>query len=246
MGERPGGRPLIAVPAFTSRTVAGLRRAGMVVAERIVEGIVRAGGEPVLIPPGPGAMVERLAGYDGVVLPGGADLDPSLYGARLDPRTDEFDRFQDEFDLSCARACLGIGLPLLAICRGMQVVNVALGGTLIQHLPESSVQHRGAMHPVIMDADCAVAGAMGSATVEVSSYHHQSIDRLGAGLRVVGRAPDGCIEVIEHADMPMLAVQWHPEDNAAEAPEQQALFDATVAAARTDRREWRPTRGHRG
>lgn len=226
-------RPRIAVPAFTSTSVKGLRRSGIVVAQRIIEAVFRAGGEPMLIPPGPGDMTRRLAGYDGAVLPGGADIDPSLYGAELDPLTEEFDRAQDDFDLACVRAFLDLGLPFLAICRGMQVVNVAFGGTLIQHLPEKPLQHRGTLHPVTLAPGCAVAEAMGDTVVEVSSYHHQAIDRLGTDLRVVGRAADGCIEAIDHPTAPMLAIQWHPEDNAASAAEQQALFDATVDRARS-------------
>ncbi|MDI9951367.1 MULTISPECIES: gamma-glutamyl-gamma-aminobutyrate hydrolase family protein [Rhodococcus] len=232
MSETDGhARPLIAVPGIRSASIAGLRRSGTVAADKILEAIFRAGGDPVIVPPGPG-ITHRLAPFDGVVLPGGADLDPATYGAERDPRTEASDPVQDEFDLTTARAVIELELPFLAICRGMQVVNVALGGTLDQHLPDSHIWHRECMHQVWMESGSAVAQAMGGNVVEVSSYHHQAVDRLGAGLQVVGRAEDGCIEVLEHESAPMLGVQWHPEDNADTAPHQQALFDATVERAR--------------
>ena len=233
MSETNGhARPLIAVPGIRSASIAGLRRSGTVAADKILEAIFRAGGEPVIVPPGPGDIARRLTAFDGIVLPGGADLDPATYGAERDPRTEASDPVQDEFDLTTARAVIELELPFLAICRGMQVVNVALGGTLVQHLPDSHIWHRECMHQVWMESGSAVAQAMGGNVVEVSSYHHQAVDRLGAGLQVVGRAEDGCIEVLEHESAPMLGVQWHPEDDADTAPHQQALFDATVERAR--------------
>ena len=233
MSETDGqGRPLIAVPGIRAASISGLRRSGTVAADKILEAIFRAGGEPVIVPPGPGNVARRLTIFDGIVLPGGADLDPATYGAERDSRTEASDPVQDEFDLNTARAVIDLGLPFLAICRGMQVVNVALGGTLAQHVPDSHIRHRECMHPVRMESGSAVAQAMGGRVFEVSSYHHQAVDRLGAGLRVAGRAGDGCVEVLEHDSSPMLGVQWHPEDDADTAPHQQALFDATVERAR--------------
>lgn len=135
------------------------------------------------------------------------------------------------------RSLLDSQIPFLAICRGMQVLNVALGGTLTQHLTETTAAHRQSMHAVILDHGCATAIAMGGERFEVSSYHHQALDQLGTGLRVVGRADDGCIEVVEHDSAPVLAVQWHPEDDANVAPHEQGLFDSIVAAADLRRRQ---------
>lgn len=223
-------RPFIAVPAIRSPTIAGLRRSGVVAADRIVEAIFRAGGEPYLLPPG-GDVRERLRYAAGAVLPGGADLDPATYGQIRHEHTTGCDPVQDAYDIAFARALLDLNLPFLAICRGMQVVNVALGGSLTQHLTDGPVAHRQSVHRVNLDPGCAAATAMGGTTFDVSSYHHQAVDRLGAGLRVVGRADDGCVEVVQHRRAPVLAVQWHPEDDADIAPHEQGLFDAVVAAA---------------
>ena len=233
-------RPLIAIPGMRTPQVRGLRREGYVVAQRVADSVLRAGGEPLMLSPGASpAATSRLAVFDGVLVPGGRDIDPSLYTADgRHERTDEPDAAQDAHDLEVTRAAVTMQLPLLAICRGMQMLNVALGGTLIQHLPEDGI-HRDGLHTVDLDEGTAVSRAMGSTTVVVSSYHHQAVDRLGLGLRVVGRADDGCVEALAHTIASILAVQWHPEEDAHEAPQQQALFDALVADARTRSREAR-------
>ena len=227
-------RPLIAVPGMRSPRVAGLRRSGVVMAERIAECVYRAGGEPLVLHAGdPLQAPHRLAAFDGIVLPGGRDLDPALYtDAPRHPRTDDPDPVQDAADLAFARAAVGLRLPALAICRGFQTLNVALGGTLVQHLVPGAIDHAdNTLHEVTLAAGCWTAEVMGATRVAVSSYHHQALARVAADLLVVGRAPDGCVEAVEHVTAPVLAVQWHPEDNAHEAAEQQALFDALVAAA---------------
>jgi putative glutamine amidotransferase len=222
-------RPFIAVSAIRSPRIAGLRRSGVVAADKICEAIFRAGGDPFLLPPGH-AIHDRLRFAHGAVLPGGSDIDPATYGQIRDEGIGETDPVQDAYDIAFATALLDLQIPFLAICRGMQVLNVALGGTLVQHLNETTVAHRQ-KHRVTLDAGCATAIAMGAQTFEVSSYHHQAVDRLGDGLRVVGRADDGCIEVVEHRSAPVLAVQWHPEDDADVAPHEQRLFDSIVADA---------------
>jgi putative glutamine amidotransferase len=229
-------RPFIAVPAIRSPRIAGLRRSGVVAADKICEAIFRAGGDPFLLPPGD-AIHDRLRFTHGAVVPGGSDLDPASYGQTRDEGTEDTDRVQDAYDIAFTTALLDLQVPFLAICRGMQVLNVALGGTLVQHLDETTVAHRQTMHRVTLDAGCATAIVMGGQTFEVSSYHHQAVDRLGHGLRVVGRADDGCIEVVEHRSAPVLAVQWHPEDDADVAPHEQRLFDSIVADADLRRRE---------
>ncbi|WP_348729489.1 gamma-glutamyl-gamma-aminobutyrate hydrolase family protein [uncultured Mycolicibacterium sp.] len=228
-------RPFIAVPAIRASKISALRFSGVVAADKICEAIYRAGGDPFLLPPG-GEVAERLRYAHGAVVPGGADLDPATYGQPRDDRTEDTDPVQDAYDIAFVQALLGAGLPFLAICRGMQVLNVAQGGTLHQHLTETTVAHRRGMHRVTLESGCATALAMGGEDFAVSSYHHQALDRLGTDLRVVGRADDGCIEVVEHRYAPVLAVQWHPEDDADTAGHQQGLFDSVVAAADSRRR----------
>jgi putative glutamine amidotransferase len=213
-----------------SPSVHGLRRSGVVAAERVLDAVRRAGGEPVVLPPAPGAWSpERLsATFAGLVLPGGADLDPALYGGAPDTPGERPDRLHDEADIALVRAAIATAVPVLAICRGMQVLNVALGGTLVADVPVGDVPHHDGFHPVDLDAGCLVARAMGTTRPVVSSYHHQAIDRLGAGLVATGRAEDGVVEVVQHTYAPILAVQWHPEDDADVQPYEQALFDAVV------------------
>ncbi|MGD9956302.1 MAG: gamma-glutamyl-gamma-aminobutyrate hydrolase family protein [Candidatus Nanopelagicales bacterium] len=226
-------RPLIAVPAMRSARVAGLRREGLVMAERIAECVLRAGGEPLVLAPADGREIAaRLASFDGVLVPGGRDVDPAAYGedARHES-TDEPDPVQDAADLALLRAVVETDLPTLAICRGLQLLNVALGGTLVQHLDDPDGLHRNAFHDVSLEPGSRTAAAMRSDRVRVSSYHHQAVERLGLGLRVVGRGDDGVVEALEHTVADVVAVQWHPEDDAHEAPQQQALFDALVERA---------------
>lgn len=226
-------RPLVAVPAMRSPRVAGLRRAGLVMAERIAECVLRAGGEPlVLSPADPREAASRLAAFDAVLVPGGRDVDPAQYGdgQRL-ASTDEPDVEQDEADLAVVRAVVDLELPALLVCRGLQVLNVALGGTLVQHLDDPEGLHRNAFHDVELEAGSRARAVLGDGRVRVSSYHHQAVDRIGLGLRATGRADDGVVEVLEHVRAPLLAVQWHPEDDAHENPQQQALFDVLVEDA---------------
>jgi putative glutamine amidotransferase len=212
-----------------------------------VDAVRRAGGEAVLLPPGvedgPG-LLERL---DGLVLAGGGDLDPGIYGGAPHETVYAVDPVRDEGELALARHVLERGTPTLAICRGSQVVNVALGGTLHVHLPEvvdGTVIHRKepeelrgmpgpTPHEIEVEAGSFLAGVMDADRVTPMSWHHQAVDRPGDGLRVVGRAPDGTIEALEHESHPWLAiVQWHPELTAAGDPTQQRLFDALVARTR--------------
>ncbi len=129
-------------------------------------------------------------------------------------------------------AATSLGLPVLAICRGFQLLNVEHGGTLTQDLPAHSV-HRNGTHEVELAAGSRLVDVLGPLPLAVSSYHHQAVRHVGAGLRVVGTAPDGVVEALEPADpgIELIAVQWHPEDSAAEDPRQQALFDWLVARA---------------
>jgi putative glutamine amidotransferase len=234
-------RPLIAVIGQRCTTVPILRFSATLAAEAICEGVYAAGGEPSILhgpADGPGdEFATRLERFDGVLMPGGADIDPARYGQQA--TADEIYgivEFQDDLDLAVAQVVLSSGLPTFAICRGMQVINVALGGTLTQHLPTTPIKHMGTVHEVAIDLGSRLHDVLGSDTVPVSSYHHQGVDSLGEGLSVVGRAPDGVIEAVEHPTADLIAVQWHPEDLHKTSPTDAALFSDLVARAAASQR----------
>ncbi|MFF4397363.1 gamma-glutamyl-gamma-aminobutyrate hydrolase family protein [Streptomyces sp. NPDC001480] len=227
-------RPLIAVPARFSAATSALRFAAEVNARALIEAVWRAGGEPASIHPADTDVAGRLARFDGVLLPGGGDLAPYRYGAGdTHDSVYDVDELQDTFDLQVARHALEAGLPLLGICRGLQVVNVALGGSLEQDMGGPERAHRHLRHAVSVRTGSRLEQAMGEEKADASCYHHQRVDRLGAGLTVTATAADGTIEGLEPADARgwFTAVQWHPEDTAHEDPVQQRLFDALVRAA---------------
>ncbi|MEO7059977.1 MAG: gamma-glutamyl-gamma-aminobutyrate hydrolase family protein [Lapillicoccus sp.] len=236
-------RPLIAIPARFSESASALRYLAEVTARALVEAVYAAGGEPVVIhPSAPGAVVdvpavaERLGFVDGVLLPGGGDLSPRWMGATRHPEHYDVDEEQDAFDLAVAHHALAAGIPILAVCRGLQVVNVALGGTLHAHMEAESTggtDHRHRVHHVAVAPDSPLADMVGAETVEISCYHHQAIDVPGEGLVVWARAEDGTIEAVGLPRRPgwFLGIQWHPEDTASEEPSQAALFGALVEAA---------------
>ncbi|MFE9496604.1 gamma-glutamyl-gamma-aminobutyrate hydrolase family protein [Streptomyces collinus] len=227
-------RPLIAVPARFSATTSALRYAAEVNARALVEAVWRAGGEPAGIHPADTGTAARLARFDGLLLPGGGDLAPHRYGATTTHDTVyDVDGTQDAFDLAAARHALASGLPLLAVCRGMQVVNVALGGTLEQDMGGAGREHRHLVHPVRVRSGTLLGQALGTEKADASCYHHQRVARLGEGLTVTATAVDGTAEALELPGAPgwFTAVQWHPEDTAYEDPAQQGLFDALVSAA---------------
>ncbi|WP_413756103.1 gamma-glutamyl-gamma-aminobutyrate hydrolase family protein [Streptomyces sp. MMBL 11-3] len=234
-------RPLVALPARFSATTPGLGHPAEVSARALVEAVWRAGGEPAGLHPhapggtaGPAEVAARLARFDALLLPGGGDVAPHRYGADRAHRTVyDVDDEQDGFDLELARQALARGLPLLAVCRGLQVVNTALGGTLYQDMSAPGRTHRHVRHPVFLAPGSAVARVTGTDKTEASCYHHQHVDRLGEGLEVTARAADGTVEGVELVDGAgwFVAVQWHPEDTAHEDPAQQRLFDALVRTA---------------
>ena len=198
------------------------------------EAVRRVGGAPLLLPPG-GAEAEAhaiVAGLDGLLLAGGSDIDPLRYGAERDPHTGPPRGDRDGTELTLLAAALAAGLPVLGVCRGMQVLNVYFGGTLIQHLPDvvGSEVHCPTVgahgeHSVRMADQGRVAAAMG-ARADVATYHHQGIERLGEGLVAVGWADDGTIEAVEVAGEPwVVGVQWHPEVSGAGE-----LFEHFIAA----------------
>ncbi|HKT04699.1 MAG TPA: gamma-glutamyl-gamma-aminobutyrate hydrolase family protein [Rugosimonospora sp.] len=234
-------RPLVALPARFSTGATALRYAAEVAARALVAAVFRAGGEPWLVHPhAPGGTADatevaaRLSRCDGLLLPGGGDVAPHRYAStEVHESVYDTDDEQDGFDLAAARYALDAGLPVLAVCRGLQVVNVALGGSLHQH----AAVHRHLVHPVNLAPGSRLAAICGAPSVAASCYHHQAVDRLGAGLRAAAWAADGTVEALElePARGWFAAVQWHPEDTAAQDPANQRLFDALVTASR-DRR----------
>jgi gamma-glutamyl-gamma-aminobutyrate hydrolase PuuD len=207
-----------------------------------LDAVTRAGGRGVVVDPygDSGGLLER---FDALVLTGGPDLDPTTFGQVPHPKTYGVDRHVDDFEIPLVRDAISRGTPTLAICRGFQVCNVALGGSLYQHIPDDpgTEPHGrpgepggGRLHDVTIDAGSRLASVMGATTVTASCHHHQAVDKVGDGLHVVARAADGIVEAIEldHPEQWLLAVQWHPEDTAATDAAQQNLFDALVAQTR--------------
>jgi len=232
-------RPLIGVTTY-HRERGGRDR--YTVPAAYVDAVRVGGGLPVLLPPGDAQPDELLASVDGLVLCGGGDIDPALFGG---PSGHEAVYStcaeRDGFELALVREALARRMPLLAICRGLQVLNVALGGGLHVHLPDvvgDRVSHRISrdqhdLHPVRIEPACDLAGVLGAAELEVASWHHQAIDRLGQGLRAIAWAEDGTIEAVELPGRPeVLAVQWHPELQAGQpGSPQRRLFETLAARA---------------
>lgn len=236
--------PLIAIVAarLASGRVRGWRRSGFGVPEPYVAAIRRAGGRALLVPPGDGLSAdELLTGFDGLLLAGGGDVDPARYGEAAHPTIYGMERDRDDTEFALVQRAIEDGVPTLAICRGLQVVNVALGGNLHQHLPENDaliphgtpVLDESVYHDIQLSAGSRVAKACGTDTVTGRSHHHQAVDRLADGLVAVGWSPDGLVEAVEPESAPgwLVAVQWHPEDTAPSDPAQQGLFDALVSQA---------------
>ncbi|WP_051772641.1 gamma-glutamyl-gamma-aminobutyrate hydrolase family protein [Saccharothrix sp. NRRL B-16314] len=224
-----GGRPLIGVSTYLERARFGVWDVEAAVLHRdYLDSVVRAGGNPVLLPPVGEWDADAIGFLDGLVLAGGADVDPSRYGRPRDPRTGPARPERDAVELSLTRAALKLDLPLLAVCRGMQVLNVALGGTLVQHVeghnPAPAVfEHTG----IAVAPGSRLAGVVGLATT-VHCHHHQALDVVGDGLRVVAGAPDGTVEAVELPGASfVLGVQSHPEADS----EDDRLFAALVDAA---------------
>jgi putative glutamine amidotransferase len=210
-----------------------------------VAAVQRAGGTPLLIPPLPELAQRYLDLVDGVVLAGGGDVDPEHYSGDTHETMYGIDKERDALELALARELVRRRQPTFAICRGMQVLNVAMGGTLIEHLPNvvgDKVLHRKpprepTPHTVMLKAGSRLAALSGVTELQPMSWHHQAIRAVAPGLEVVAEAPDGTIEAVELPNQPwLIAVQWHPELTAHEDSSQQRLFDALVAATKTQRR----------
>jgi gamma-glutamyl-gamma-aminobutyrate hydrolase PuuD len=234
--------PLIGVSTYVADAAWGSwHRPAAVLPESYYELVGAAGGRPLLLPPlknaptGPGfGAAEVIAALDGLVLTGGGDVDPVSYGETPRPDVGGVDPVRDGSEQALLAAALAADMPVLAICRGLQILNIARGGTLHQHLPDV-VGHDGHRHApsvfgevkVTTTPDSATAAIFGS-SVTVLCSHHQSIDRLGTGLIPTAFAEDGVIEAVELPGPPLvLGVQWHPEEGGDQGP-----FAALVEAAR--------------
>jgi putative glutamine amidotransferase len=213
-----------------------------------LDAVLRAGGEPLTLSPRElrhDEALQLLKGFGALVLMGGADVDPHLYGQQRQPHVYGVNPEQDHFEMALVHAAIEMKLPTLAVCRGIQLVNVALGGTLIQHIGDipGVVQHAPgkfpagqdyALHDVDISPRTKLSKAVGATKVNVASFHHQGIDVVGKGLKVVARSADGLVEGLEHTgrDQWLIGVQWHPEDTASTDPHQQNLYDALINVAR--------------
>lgn len=210
----------------------GVRGESFAAGQGYFRAVERAGGVPLMLPPIP-ALHDRLAELidrvDAIVMHGGGDVDPRRYGQ--EPSAEELYGIvpeHDEVELAVVRAALELSVPMLAICRGMQVLNVAMGGTLQQDIGTEA--HWFAYHEVALEVGSRMAKAVGSELITAGHcVHHQALDRVADGLRVVGRSDDGVVHACElDSDAWVLATQWHPEDSAATDPQQQALFTALI------------------
>lgn len=213
--------------------------------QQYFDAVTTSGGIAVLLPPQPAsadAAAAVLDGLDGLILTGGLDVQPELYGAERHPLTDPARPDRDEWEMALFRGAEERRMPVLAICRGLQLVNVARGGTLHQHLPEAigTDRHRigggvFATNTVSVEAGSALSGLVGAGDLSVHSYHHQGVDRLGSGLHVTARDDSGLVQAFESVEGGYLVgVQWHPEENR----EDRRLFAGLVeqAAAYADAR----------
>lgn len=227
------GKPVVGITTYLTPAAWGAwnLEAALVPAAyvRAVEG---AGGVPLLVPPG-ASFEETLDRIDALIFSGGSDVDPELYGAEPHAETFGIFRERDVYELGLMRAALERDLPLLAICRGSQVLNVALGGDLEQHVPDrtGANTHKEApgvfaQHDVEVLADTRLASIVGD-RVDVRSHHHQGYGEIGTGLREAARAADGTVEALEDPTRRFtLGVLWHPEEG-----EDGSLFDALIRAA---------------
>jgi len=241
-------RPLIAISTFKTTTARPPDLAVVALAPAYSNGVAAAGGAPLQIPHGldQAALRTIFERVDGVLLSGGGDVDPACYGEQSHPKTSEIDRERDELEFRLARWAIREGKPLFAICRGHQVLNVALGGSLYQDVMDDmpgAIRHAYFQsagfardlrpHTVALAPDSRVAAIMDGTDFPVNSLHHQGIKQLAPDLTAAGHAPDGLIEAVEvHGHPFAVGVQWHPESLAPADPAMQRLFDAFVQAAR--------------
>ena len=230
--------PRILLPGKLTTNATGVRGDSYSNGLKYAEAVARAGGMVMTVAPlveHVDKAVDLVAAVDGVLIQGGGDIDPTHYGeSRRSDTVYGIVEAHDDFEFAVVREAIRQDKPLLAICRGVQVLNVALGGTLYQDLGDvlsDRESHWNTYHPISLLSGSRVARAMQTECPQQShSYHHQALKEIAPSLVVTGRAPDGVIEAVEHESCRFaVGVQWHPEDNAAESTSQQSLFDAFVA-----------------
>ena len=228
-------KPVIGITSYAEEVTWGAWvEAAALVPLSYVHAIERAGGRPFVVPPSEDSIEETLAVLDGIVFSGGSDLDPGHYGADRHPETDEAREVRDRAEMALLTAALERDMPVLAVCRGSQVLNVALGGDLVQHLPDTlgHERHRHTPgewsdHDVKLEPESRVGGLLGE-RAPVKSHHHQGYGKIGEGLRETGWADDGTVEALEDPSKRFaVGVLWHPEEG-----EDLALFEALVEEAR--------------
>lgn len=243
-GRPPGARPVVVIPARFSATASAVRYRAEVSAAALIAAVYAAGAEPLVLHPATletgderaldVAVRARIWMADGVLLPGGGDL--AAHWAGQEPHASQYDvnEDQDAFDLALARVALEDQIPLLAICRGNQVVNVARGGDLVQDLVETlGADHRHLVHDIAVLETSPLHEVVRAKTMRVSCYHHQGLGALGEGLSASAYAQDGTVEAVAlDGHGWYLGVQWHPEDTAATDPQQAGVFEAFIEAAR--------------
>jgi putative glutamine amidotransferase len=240
--------PLIAIPAYhLGAGKVGNWEGAYALPEVYVAALAAAGARTAMVPPAQPVGAEALLEpFDGLLLAGGGDIEPARYGAGDHPAQYGIDPDRDELELELARAAVRLGIPTLGICRGIQLLNVAFGGTLDQHLADRDglVEHRDqakqAVHGLRVEPGSRLAQALGQVRAEGLTHHHQGLDRIGEGFRPVAWAPDGLVEGIEREQGWTVGVLWHPESTAAADPAQHRLLRAfVVAASRRGQRFWR-------
>jgi putative glutamine amidotransferase len=235
-------KPIVGITSYTEEVAWGAWvEASAVVPLAYVHAVERAGGRPLVVPPGEDAIEETLSVLDGIVFSGGSDVHPELYDADPHPETTDVREERDRAELALLSAALERDMPVLAVCRGSQVLNVARGGDLVQHLPEVVGHERHkhkpgefSDHEVRLDVAARVGGLLGE-RAPVKSHHHQGFGRIGEGLQEAGWADDGTVEALEDPSKRfVVGVLWHPEEG-----EDMALFEALVEQARSYREERR-------
>jgi putative glutamine amidotransferase len=239
-------RPRILIPT----PIQDAERRRYTLGKNYVRSLIACGAVPILLPTSLDldAWRELYAGADGVMLSGGGDVDPDLFSQARHPATGDVDAERDRVEIALSRWALEDDKPLFAICRGIQVMNVALGGSLIQDIPTlhgAQIEHRGSaigaareqvLHDVCIEPGSRIAEVFGPGDVGVNSFHHQALQAVGDQLIVTSRARDGIIESVECRDRHYyLGVQWHPEEMTAGRSDMHALFASFVEACSAER-----------
>jgi putative glutamine amidotransferase len=243
-GYEPSMRPIIGVTMSFQEPASGAGSEHFALYRKYVAAVERAGGVAVGLPAQPDAVADLLPILDGLLLSGGGDVDPDLFGQDRHPKTRQIDRQRDDFELALVREWVRADRPLLAICRGIQVLNVALGGSLIQDIADQVahplIHQRAegeARHPIRVQPNSRLASLLGDDRLEVNSYHHQAVQDLAPALEAVAWAADGITEGVE---MPsarfVIGVQWHPELMFASDARQLQLFVGLVQASESWRK----------